>query len=116
MNRAQFNKAVVPGLFSNMVDSYERKATEAMWKKVCTVKTSDRAYEESAYFGGLGMPALKPEGEAITYDDFVQGPTKRWNHRTYALGTKITEEMIEDCLYPNVPTDMQAQTQEIGDS
>lgn len=116
MNRSQFNKSVVPGLFSLMVDAYRRKNTEAIWKKLCTTKTSKRAYEESAYFGGLGLPAKKPEGQAITYDDFVQGPTKRWTHTTYGLGTTITEEMIEDNLYDGVPTDMADQTAEIGSS
>lgn len=116
MNRAQFNKAVVPGLFSMMVDAYRRKASESIWKKLTKIKSSNRAYEESAYFGGLGMPAKKPEGTAISYDDFVQGPTKRWTHTTYGLGTTVTEEMIEDTLYGSVPTGMQSQTSEIGDS
>ena len=116
MNRSQFNKAVVPGLFSFMVDSYTRKASQAIWKKISKTLTSKRAYEESAYLGGLGLPAIKPEGQPITYDDHVQGPTKRWTHTTYGLGTTITEEMIEDSLYDDIPTDMSDQTREIGDS
>ena len=116
MNRSTFNKAIVPGLFSLAVDSYERKSKESIWKKLCTVKTSNRAYEESAYFGGLGFPVQKPEGKEITYDDLVQGPTKRWSHKTYGLATRITEELIEDSLYPDVPTEMGSMTREIGDS
>lgn len=116
MNRSQFNKAVVPGLFALAVSSYRRKATEGIWKKLCTTKTSKRAYEENAYFAGLGLPAKKPEGQPVTYDDFVQGPTKRWTHTTYGLATTITEEMIEDTLYGDVPTEMGAQTSEIGAS
>ena len=116
MNRSQFNKSVVPGLFAFTVDAYRRKAKQAMWKQLVNTRSSKRAYEESAYFGGLGLPAKKPEGQPITYDDFVQGPTKRWTHTTYGLGTTITEEMIEDSLYGEVPTDMANQTAEIGDS
>lgn len=116
MNRSQFNKAVVPGLFSLAVDSYKRKSSEAIWKRLCTVKTSNRAYEESAYYGGLGMPIVKPEGTEVKYDDFVQGYTKRWTHTTYGLATRVTEELIEDSLYPDVPTQMEAQTREIGAS
>lgn len=116
MNRSQFNKAVVPGLFAMAIDAFKRKSSEAIWKKLCTTKSSNRAYEESAYFGGLGFPAKKPEGTAITYDDFVQGPTKRWTHTTYGLGCTISEEMIEDCLYGSVPTEMGDMTREIGDS
>ena len=104
MNRSQFNKMLVPGLFSFAVDAYERKAKESIWKQLCTTRTSKRAYEESAYFGGLGLPVIKPEGKEVTYDDFVQGPTKTWTHRTYGLATRITEEAIDDSLYPDIPT------------
>jgi len=118
MNRSQFNKAVVPGLFSFAVDSYRRKEEEATWKKIVggKARTSDRMFEDTAYFGGLGFPTLKPEGKEITYDDFVQGPTKRWTHVTYGLGTRITEEMIEDTLYGDIPTSMEGSSKELGAS
>lgn len=118
MNRSQFNKAIVPGLFSNAVDSFRRKEEEATWKKIIggEARTSDRAYEDTAYFGGLGLPLMKPEGKEITYDDFVQGYQKRWNHVTYGLGTRISEEMIEDTLYPKIPTTMSSQSKELGAS
>jgi len=85
MNRNTFNKAVVPGLFAFMVSGYKPKNSEALWRKLCTVKSSKRAYEENAYFSTLGTIPAKPEGTAITYDEFVQGPTKRWTHKTYGL-------------------------------
>lgn len=113
MNRSQFNKFIVPGLFSAAKESYKQKSNEAIWKKLCSVKTSDRAYEESAYWGGLGLPVVKPEGKEISYDDPVPGPTKRWNHITYGLGLRITEETIEDILYPSIPTKMSAQSKEL---
>lgn len=118
MNRSQFNKAVVPGLFSFAVDSYRRKAKEATWKKIVGGKArpSNRMFEDSSYFGGLGFPVVKPEGKEITYDDFVQGPTKRWVHTTYGLGTRITEEMIEDTLYGDIPTSMESSSKEMGAS
>jgi hypothetical protein len=95
-----------------MVDAYRRRAKESIWKMIVNQRSSRRAYEESVYYGGLGLPAKKPEGQQITYD----GPTKRWTHTTYGLGTTITEEQIEDNLYDDVPTDMADQTAEIGDS
>ena len=116
MNRTTFNKSVVPGLFLFASSGYQRKATESIWKQLCTVRTSKRAYEECAYLGGLGMPVVKPEGLPVQYDDFVQGPTKRWTHKTYGLGVRITEELIEDCLYPDIPTEMKQLTSELGKS
>lgn len=116
MNRSTFNKAVVPGLFAFMISGYKRKAAQSDWKAICSVRPSKRAYEEAAYGAGLGIFAHKPEGEAITYDDLVQGATKRWIHKTYALGIKITEELVEDSLYPDIPTEMRSLSSELGAS
>jgi phage major head subunit gpT-like protein len=114
MNRSQFNKSVVPGLFSFMTSSFQERP--AFWSRLVNVKSSRRAFEESAYYTGLGLLPEKPEGEQIAYDDFIQGPTKRWSHKTYALGVRITEEMIEDSLYPDIPTEMSDMTKELGHS
>lgn len=119
MNRATFNKSVVPGLFSFMVDSYRPRNEDALWKEIVTggdAKSSKRAYEESAYYGALGLIPAKEEGKAIAYDDPQQGPTKRWTHKTYGLGVRITEELIEDSLYPDIPTEMKEFTEELGSS
>ena len=114
MNRSTFNKYLVPGLFSAAEQSYRQKSQEAIWKKFCKVRSdSKRAYEESSYWGGLGLPVVKPEGKEITYDDPVPGPTKRWTHATYGLGMRITEEAIEDILYNEIPTSMRAQSSEL---
>ena len=121
MNRTQFNKATVPGLFSFALDSYRLQAGEGnLWRKVVeacgSVKSSKRTYEESAYYAGLGTIPAKPEGEPISYGDFLQGPTKKWTHRTFGLGVKITEELIEDSLYPDIPTEMESFSRELGSS
>ena len=116
MNRSTFNKAVVPGLFSLASESYTQKSSEQMWKKLAKVKTSKRSYEESAYWGSLGLIPVKPEGTAINYDEMKQGPTKRWTHRTYGLGVRITEELIEDSLYDDIPTEMSQMFEELGKS
>ena len=117
MNRSTFNKAVVPGLFSLMVDSYKPRSGQEEWRQIVSrVRTdSKRAYEESAYYAGLGNLSRKPEGEPIQYDDLVQGPTKRWTHVTYALGVRITEELIDDSIYPEIG-DMEALSRELGTS
>lgn len=118
MNRTQFNKVVVPGLFSFMVDSYKPRAGDEEWKGLVkmagAIKSSKRAYEEAAYYAGFGMVQGKGEGEPIGYDEMIQGPTKRWTHRTFGLGCRITEELIEDSLYPDLPTEMESFTRELG--
>lgn len=114
MNRSTFSKSVVPGLFSFMNSALARRPK--YYDKITTVKTSKKAYEESAYYAGLGLMPEKPEGEQISYDEFIQGPTKRWNHKTYGLGIRITEELIEDSLYPDVPSNMGDMSKELGNS
>lgn len=119
MNRSDFNKSVVPGLFDFMTSSYKPRSEEKVSYGLLTggiPRESRRAYEENAYWGALGLLPAKPEGQAIAYDNPVQGPTKRWTHKTYGLGVRVTEELIEDCLYPDIPTEMKQLTSEIGKS
>lgn len=112
MNRATFSKSVVPGLFAFMNSALARR--EKFYDRITKVKTSKKAYEESAYFAGLGLFAEKPEGEQISYDSFIQGPTKRWVPKTYGLGVRFTEEFVEDSLYPDVPTEFADMSKELG--
>ena len=119
MNRSDFNKSVVPGLFDFMSSSYKPRSEEKVSYQLLTggkPRESRRAYEENAYWGALGLLPAKGEGNAIAYDNPVQGPTKRWTHKTYGLGVRITEELIEDCLYPDIPTEMKQLTSELGKS
>ena len=112
MNRATFSKSVVPGLFAFMNSALARRAK--FYDQITKVKSSKKAYEESAYFAGLGLFTEKPEGEQISYDSFVQGPTKRWVPKTYGLGVRFTEEFVEDSLYPDVPTEFGDMSKELG--
>ena len=121
MNRTQFSKVVVPGMFSFAQDSYRPKSGEGeLWRQVVescgSIRQSTRTFEEAAYFGSLGNLAGKAEGEAIKYDSMVQGPTKRWTHRTFGLGIRITEELIEDNLYDDLPTEFESFSREMGAS
>lgn len=116
MNRSTFNKAVVPGLFAFMISSYKNWQSKMDWGSIADERPSKRAYEECSYAAGLGLFAHKPEGKAIEYDDFTQGPTKRWVHKTYSLGVKLSEELIEDSLYPDIPTEMRSLIEELGRS
>jgi hypothetical protein len=91
-------------------DSFKRQAED--WRSIVTVKKSDAAYEEIAFMSGLGLAIEKPEGQAISYDARIQGPSKKWVHKTYALGVRITEEAIDDDLYDK----MEGVMKELGSS
>ena len=119
MNRSDFNKSVVPGLFDFMSSSYKPRSAEKVSYQLLTggaPRESRRAYEQGSYWGALGLLPTKEEGKAIAYDNPVQGPTKTWTHKTYGLGVRITEELIEDSLYPEIPTEMKQSSEELGKS
>lgn len=95
--RSRFSAAYVPGLFALMTEEYKRYPE--VWRELVKVERSDKAKEECAYISGLAMVPKKGEGDPVTYDARIMGPTKTWVHDTYALGMRITEEAIEDDLY-----------------
>lgn len=48
---------------------------------------------------GFGTLQQKAEGGSIAYQDAIQGTVKRYQWTTYALGFRITQEMMDDDLY-----------------
>ena len=95
--RSNFNKYVVPGLFAVAKEGFKRH--DETWKNFYATRTSSKAYEESSYMSGFGHLAEKKEGTKVSYDARIQGPVKRWAHKSWALGVRITHEAIEDTLY-----------------
>jgi len=69
------------------------------WPKIFNRLTSERQYEDDSSVSGFGFVPEKEEGVGITYDDPIQGFDKRYTHKTYALGFRVTREMWEDDLY-----------------
>ena len=74
----------------------EYTQVETMFDKVFNVKSSTRAFEDTFAVSGLGTFVMKPEGTPISYDDPVQSGRKRIVHSTYALGFRVTMEMMDD--------------------
>ena len=63
---------------------------------------SDKAYEEYVQVTGFGAGQFKPQGTSIAYDSQQQGFTTRLTNSAYALGYMVTQEEIEDNLYPKI--------------
>ena len=94
---SSFAKALFPGVNKWYGDAYAEFAPQ--WDKLVEKNTSRRAWEEDVGMSMFGLPTIKSEGGAISYDTSRQGFTSRYNHVVYALGFIITREMLDDDLY-----------------
>ena len=97
--RSRFADEYVPGMFALMIDTYKTERAEQMADKLCTVKTSKKAYEEIGIRSGLGAPSVKGEGAPITFDTQIAGAKQTFTPKVYVLAVRITEEAIDDNLY-----------------
>jgi hypothetical protein len=100
INTGAHPKAHWPGVkhfFGRAYDSWQPQ-----WTDLVDVETSDKKYEEEVLSSGFGLATVKPEGDGITYDTDSQGYTARWMHVTYGTGFMVTEEELEDNLYPDL--------------
>jgi hypothetical protein len=57
---------------------------------------STKAYEDRMRVAALGTYAVKPEGTPVGFDDPVSAPKVRTVHTMFALGFRVTEEMMDD--------------------
>ena len=100
ISRAQLLKELLPGLnalFGLSYDKYENEHSE-----IYEAESSDRSFEEETKLSGFGAAPVKPEGQALSYDNAQEAYTARYNHETIAMGFSITEEAMEDNLYDSL--------------
>ncbi len=92
-----FAKALYPGVSKWWGEAYDEWAVE--YTDLFDKNTTKRAYEEDVQFTGLGLAAIKREGNSIVYDSMTQGFVTRYVPVNYGLGFIITSEMVKDDLY-----------------
>lgn len=92
--------ALWPGVRKWFGKNYDEFPVE--YSKVFDTVQSEKAYEEDVEATGFGLPAVKAQGSAISYDSDAQGYTKRYTHISYALGYIVTHEEMKDNLYEEV--------------
>lgn len=100
INTGAHPKAHWPGVKHWFGRAYDEWTPQ--WRDLVDVETSDKKYEEEVQSNGFGLATVKPEGDGITYDSDHQGYTARWMHVTYGIGFIVTEEELEDNLYPEL--------------
>jgi hypothetical protein len=90
----------MPGLNALFGLEYKRYSEEH--KEIFAVENSERSFEEEVKISGFGAAPVKPEGEAINYDEAQESYVARYTHETIAMGFAITEEAVEDNLYDSL--------------
>ena len=86
-----------PGLKSIFMNRFRRFPEE--YTKLNNVLGSQRNFEEDLTFAGFGSVPEKSEGEGVGFEDPIQGNTKRFTHKEFALGFRITRPMWMDDQY-----------------
>lgn len=97
MVRGAFSNLLAPGFRKIVFETYKERPVEG--GKLVNKNTSKRAYEEDFPIAGFGTLQTKVEGGPVVFQDAVQGTVKRYTWTTFALGFRITQEMMEDDLY-----------------
>lgn len=72
------------------------KMQEDLVPMIAEIEKSDQAFEVEGVLVGMSTMQRKDEGQALKYDTSRQMYTPRFTHDTWALGFKITMEMIQD--------------------
>jgi len=89
-----------PGIVKTFGDEYKRYPT--MYNKLFTVIKSDKAFEKIQEFVGTGLASQKSEGSPIKYVNPEEGFQKEITNYTYAIGSSVTFEMMQDEQYGKV--------------
>jgi phage major head subunit gpT-like protein len=86
-----------PGLKSIFLNRFRRFPEE--YTRLLNVLGSQRNFEEDLTFAGFGTVPEKGEGVSVSFEDPIQGNTKRFTHKEFALGFRITRPMWMDDQY-----------------
>lgn len=74
----------------------ELKAIPLVGPSIFHMETSSRNIEKDSSASGLSTLVERSEGQAITYEDEVQGFDVTYTHREFALGTSVSNKLWED--------------------
>lgn len=99
MERANFSHNMAPGFRNIFNQNTDIKLWPQEYANVFNVESSTRQYEEESLISGFGTMQEKAEREEVSFDDRIQGNTKRYTHLIFAMACRLSEELIEDDLY-----------------
>lgn len=100
VSSGNFAELLWPGIAEIWADNYND--WDALYPRCFEKKTSSMRFEKEQGITGLGLAAIKDEGNSVGYEDPFQGYQKEYVNVTYALGSAVTREMFEDDQYGKI--------------
>src|SRR3990170_6725639 len=100
MTCAQAISLLEPKLSSIWHEAYPQRPVE--YTSFVNVRSTRKKTVTDYKLSDFGPLRLKGEGENITYDDPLYGATIAYTPVRFALGYKITDEMVKHELYGQV--------------
>lgn len=106
-----------PGVSTIWADTYRRYPP--LWKRMLIMRKATKAFEKEQGVTGFGPAGEKDHGDSVPFIDLLQGYQREYVMITYALGTSITRELMEDEQYnvinnvPRMLAESMRQTEEI---
>jgi hypothetical protein len=97
ITRSQALVLLEPKLSNIWHEAYPHRPVE--YTSFCNIRTTRKATVTDFKVADFGPLRLKGEGENIIYDDPIFGATQAYQTVRFALGYKITQEMIDHELY-----------------
>jgi hypothetical protein len=100
INTGTFLKGMWPGV----QEWFQKAAVDypLQYKKIFEQRTSTQSWEDLVEYTAFGLAPVKDQGAAGSYDSHGQGDVARFVHLVYENGYQVTEEEIEDNLYPTL--------------
>ncbi len=95
--RATFGDLLEPVFRKIFDDKFQE--IDSMFPSIFHVNTSSKQDERDSAVTGFGYMVETDEGEQITYEDPIQMYDKRYVHKKYTLGFKVSREAYDDDLY-----------------
>lgn len=100
---AQLNTSAIPNIVTlrgiDMVIQHDWDNRAPVGRTIFNVRNSSQYQEDVQTVGGVGLFSVKPEGTSVNYQNINDGFRSTFTHITYALGMRITHEMMSDELY-----------------
>ena len=87
-----FSNHLAPGFRALIGTSFEGR--ETFYSRYYNIETSERNYEDVLAAAGLPIASAKPQGQAITAIDPLEGTTQRVSFNVWGIGMEVARAAL----------------------